>query len=324
MACSLAASAVDDQADDEPANAAAVPMALRCARVAATATALAILLVPWAVLLGCEEAARLLTRSGEYRARRLGWRQLTWMYDDVAWLATRCTGAYSAMRWSWPDARTGSRVVLTFDDAPGDNEESLCELLGLLEEYGARATFFCTTSLIAGREGLMRRIVAAGHELCNHMPHDRSYALLGEPAFAADLRAAEEALAPFQPQLPPPSARTWFRPPMGAMSCAMARVLQREGYSPLLGDVFSNDVFVGGGRRGTQAGAATVAWHVEYCARRTKPGSVVIFHVPRARDRLSVVPITRGFLEWCESRGLSCVTASELAASHVGANNVLP
>ena len=41
----------------------------------------------------------------------------------------------------------------------------------------------------------MRRIVAAGHELCNHMPHDRSYALLGEPAFAADLRAAEEALA---------------------------------------------------------------------------------------------------------------------------------
>ena len=52
----------------------------------------------------------------------------------------------------------------------------------------------------------------------------------------------------FQPQLPPPSART-FRPPMGAMSCAMARVLQREGYSPLLGDVFSNDVFVGGGGR---------------------------------------------------------------------------
>ena len=179
----------------------------------------------------------------------------------------------------------------------------------------------------------MRRIVAAGHELCNHMPHDRSYALLGEPAFAADLRAAEEALAPFQPQLPPPSARTWFRPPMGAMSCAMARVLQREGYSPLLGDVFrfSNDVFdfVGGGRRGTQAGAATVAWHVEYCARRTKPGSVVIFHVPRARDRLSVergahhegfprvVREPRPFLR----HRLGC---SELAASHVGANNVLP
>jgi len=97
----------------------------------------------------------------------------------------------------------------------------------------------------------MRRIVAAGHELCNHMPHDRSYALLGEPAFAADLRAAEEALQrrSSRTQLPPPSARTWFRPPMGAMSCAMARVLQREGYSPLLGDVFSNDVFVGGGGR---------------------------------------------------------------------------
>lgn len=174
--------------------------------------------------------------------------------------------------------------------------------------------------------GLMRRIVAAGHELCNHMPHDRSYALLGEPAFAADLRAAEEALAPYQPQLPPPSARTCSARRWAPCRARWRACCSGKGTHPSSATSLglATTSLWGAGRRGTQAGAATVAWHVEYCARRTKPGSVVIFHVPRARDRLSVVPITTGFLEWCESRGLSCVTASELAASHVGANNVLP
>ena len=316
------------------------PPSCSVVRVTATVACAVVSAVPYGLALASEEVFRALAGcSGTYRVRAAGWSFLSRIYDDVAAFASH-TAAYGALRWRWPDdpATTGNRVALTFDDAPGDNPEALARLLDVLKEFGARASFFCTTSTIVGMEALMARIVAEGHEVCNHMPHDRPYNMFREAGFEAELRAAEEALAPYikqeeeeeeeeaegekkddDPQRRRRRQRQrlskWFRPPNGAMSSAMARVLAREGYEALLGDVFSNDVFVGGGRRGAEASAATVNWHVAYCSRRTRPGSVLIFHVPRAADRLSAASIARAFLENCKERGLVCVSASELAAT---------
>jgi peptidoglycan/xylan/chitin deacetylase (PgdA/CDA1 family) len=334
----------------------------RCSygRAALTATGALICAVPYAIALALEEGLRALTgQGGTYRVRAAGWSFLTLMYDDLIALASK-TSAYRSLVWRWPEGEfsTRNRIVLTFDDAPGDNPAILEELLDVLKEFRARASFFCTTNLIAGMEKLMERIVADGHEVCNHMPEDRPYLLFSEEAFAAQLRSAEDALAEYHQQQQQQEeeereagdgstddgrgsggggdmgsssaageegehARSrssvrvkWFRPPNGAMSKAMARVLEREGYAALLGDVFSNDVFVGGGRKHRAASAATVRWHAAYSARRARPGSVVIFHVPRAADRLSGAAILREFLEICEQRGLACVSASELAAAH--------
>lgn len=56
-------------------------------------------------------------------------------------------------------------LALTFDDGPSP---WTIEILDLLAEYGARATFFVLGANIAGRESTLRRAIAEGHQLGLH------------------------------------------------------------------------------------------------------------------------------------------------------------
>lgn len=57
-------------------------------------------------------------------------------------------------------------LVLTLDDGPGDRLTPA--ILGILNEYNARATFFLLGRNIAGREAIIRQISVAGHEIGSH------------------------------------------------------------------------------------------------------------------------------------------------------------
>lgn len=62
--------------------------------------------------------------------------------------------------------RTPTRVAaLTFDDGPGDYTP---EILSVLEQFDVPATFFTIGSNIAGREEMLRRMVADGDEIGVH------------------------------------------------------------------------------------------------------------------------------------------------------------
>lgn len=56
-------------------------------------------------------------------------------------------------------------VALTFDDGPSLWTE---QILDVLAESGARATFFVCGVAIQGREDTLRRCVAERHEVANH------------------------------------------------------------------------------------------------------------------------------------------------------------
>mgnify|MGYP001134074292 CR=1 FL=1 len=57
-------------------------------------------------------------------------------------------------------------LVLTLDDGPGDRLTPA--ILGILNEYNTKATFFLLGRNIVGREAIVRQISAAGHEICSH------------------------------------------------------------------------------------------------------------------------------------------------------------
>ena len=57
-------------------------------------------------------------------------------------------------------------VALTFDDGP--HEETTAALLDGLQERGAAATFFLIGTEIAGKEDLVARMGAEGHQVGNH------------------------------------------------------------------------------------------------------------------------------------------------------------
>ena len=294
--------------------------------------------VPWALCLTVEEIARCATGNKEYRLQRYGWEYASTVYEDLINLSST-SSAYKEMVWSWPAElleRAGRRIIaLTFDDAPGDNPEAFAKLLDVLKVAGVRATFFCMTITIEaeGMDALMRRIIEEGHEICNHGHEDKSLGCMGESAFIAELEKAETYLERYrsvsviqsaegssEETAVPGPRRKWFRPPNGQMSATMARVLQRTGYTPILGDVFSNDAFVGGDSS-KDVGPKTQRWHVEYCLNRTKPGSVVIFHVPRLRSRLSIVNIAKSYIDAAKQKGFDIGTVSEVADAAASASN---
>jgi peptidoglycan/xylan/chitin deacetylase (PgdA/CDA1 family) len=57
-------------------------------------------------------------------------------------------------------------LVLTFDDGPGTRLTT--NILKILTEYDVKATFFVLGRNIPGREGVIRQIAAAGHEIGTH------------------------------------------------------------------------------------------------------------------------------------------------------------
>src|SRR4051812_11976189 len=59
-----------------------------------------------------------------------------------------------------------SAVYLTFDDGP--DPAVTPEVLALLREFGAHATFFVIGEKVLGHRALAERIVADGHQLGNH------------------------------------------------------------------------------------------------------------------------------------------------------------
>lgn len=72
--------------------------------------------------------------------------------------------------------------------------DNTARVLDLFAEREVKATFF-TLGWVAERQpALMRRIVAAGHELASHGWDHRRVFTMGAPAFRADLRRARTAL----------------------------------------------------------------------------------------------------------------------------------
>lgn len=56
-------------------------------------------------------------------------------------------------------------IALTFDDGPSKHTE---RLLGILEQYGAKATFFVIGNLIDTYPEILKQVVANGHEIGGH------------------------------------------------------------------------------------------------------------------------------------------------------------
>jgi uncharacterized protein len=104
----------------------------------------------------------------------------------------------------------------------------------LLERHGARATFFIITSRVAGNEELLRRMVAADHELGNHLFRDEPSVQVRPEEFERQLLSSDALLSPFGPV-------RWVRPGSGRYDSRMLETIARHGYRCALGSVYPFD-----------------------------------------------------------------------------------
>lgn len=103
--------------------------------------------------------------------------QLTLMVAGL-WPRSTCLGANMVRL---PDAAVQrDEVALTIDDGP--DPKVTPQVLAILAQYGACATFFCIGERAATHPELCRRILAAGHRIENHGARHPTLLSLSGPA----------------------------------------------------------------------------------------------------------------------------------------------
>ncbi|MGI9174281.1 MAG: polysaccharide deacetylase family protein [Rhodothermales bacterium] len=191
-------------------------------------------------------------------------------------------------------AQTSDSVIaLTIDDGP--HPTLTPRILDVLAEHEARATFFIMGRHVPGNEGLLRRMVAEGHELGNHMMGGTPSLFLSEDTFERRMHQAHRQLAPFD-------SVQWFRPASGMFDETMQRQVETYGYRLALGSIYPND-----------AQNPFVPYLAGFILRHAEPGSVIILH-DGAWWRTRTVHVLRRVLPELRRRGYRVVTLSELAA----------
>ena len=104
-------------------------------------------------------------------------------------------------------------IVLTFDDGPSIKLTPL--ILNILAEYNVKATFFLLGRNIAGREQIIRQIVAQGHEICSHGYDHLNYLKASPVRSIKDIKQGWRAI---DAALGSKRGKYSFRPPFGRLN----------------------------------------------------------------------------------------------------------
>ncbi|WP_246192554.1 polysaccharide deacetylase family protein [Kitasatospora atroaurantiaca] len=185
-------------------------------------------------------------------------------------------------------ASGGRTVALTFDDGPGP---ATGQILDLLTQYGARATFCQIGPQAAADPAMVRRILAEGHRLCDHtVHHPQPMHALSHDQQVYEISAAKDMIAKAG------GAGTkvrWFRAPGGDFTAENQLIAAQCGLRPLGWSVDTRDW----ARPGAPAIVATVQ-------RDLRPGGVVLLH-DAGGDRSQTVAALKQLLPWLIAQGYS-------------------
>ena len=133
-----------------------------------------------------------------------------------------------------PAPTTGNKVIaLTFDDGPGPHT---AHLLDILDQYGAKATFFLIGSKVSGQASIVRSIQARGHQLGNHSWSHPELPKLPGDQIASEIDRTNDAIKQATGVTP-----AILRPPYGAVNGVVLEQLRLRGMSSILWSVDTRD-----------------------------------------------------------------------------------
>src|SRR5699024_10558867 len=110
------------------------------------------------------------------------------------------------------------RVALTFDDGP--HPTNTLEILQLLEDYQAKATFFVLGNRVDFYPDLTKEIAARGHELGNHTWNHKDLTALSEEEINQEIQLVNDRIEKITGQPP-----RLYRPPYGAKNDLVQEVV---------------------------------------------------------------------------------------------------
>ncbi|MFF2349689.1 polysaccharide deacetylase family protein [Kitasatospora sp. NPDC058115] len=183
-------------------------------------------------------------------------------------------------------ASGGRTVALTFDDGPGP---ATGQVLDLLAQYGARATFCLIGRQAVADPATVKRILAAGHRLCDHtVDHPQPFAAFPHDRAVQEIADGRRMIV----QAGGPDTEVgWFRAPGGAFTPDNRAIAADHGLRPLGWSVDPRDW--------SRPGTAAIVSAVQ---DRLRPGGVVLLH-DGGGDRTQTVAALRQLLPWLTAQG---------------------
>lgn len=160
---------------------------------------------------------------------------------------------------------TTKTVWLTIDDGPDPGTTP--KVLALLENYGARATFFLIGAKVTKYPQLTQMILDAGHTIGNHTQTHPKYSFwrLGPRALAREIDEFEATIASLGLAAP-----IWFRAPAGFKNPFLHPILAARGLH-----------LVGWSARAFDTQIDDSSKIVERIKRTISSGAVILFHEGR-------------------------------------------
>ena len=130
-------------------------------------------------------------------------------------------------------AAAGKTIALTFDDGPGPYT---AQLLDILDQHGAKATFFLIGSKVSAQADVLRRMHSRGHQLGNHSWSHPELPKLPVGQIAGEIDRTNDAIKQATGVTP-----AILRPPYGAVNSAVLEQLRLRGMSSILWSVDTRD-----------------------------------------------------------------------------------
>ncbi|MCK8481066.1 polysaccharide deacetylase family protein [Psychroserpens algicola] len=162
----------------------------------------------------------------------------------------------------WDIATTTKELFLTFDDGPTPDITNWT--LKILDDYNAKATFFCVGGNIDQHPDIYQNIIEAGHSIGNHTQHHIKGWATKTNAYIDNVSLAEHSIGT---KLHTKKTKL-FRPPYGQIKPQQGKKLIELGYKIVMWDVLSFD------------------WDqdiseeqcLENVISKSKSGSIIVFH----------------------------------------------
>jgi peptidoglycan/xylan/chitin deacetylase (PgdA/CDA1 family) len=169
---------------------------------------------------------------------------------------------YGNLIWDMPDEKA---VYLTFDDGPHPTATPF--VLEQLQQYDAKATFFCIGNNVASHPEIYSQVKDWGHTVGNHTYDHMNGWHATTDQYIQNITRADELID-----------SKLFRPPYGRIKRAQANMLTEAGRKIYMWDVLSGDFDV----------ALSPEKCLENVLQYIEPGSIIVFHdSTKAWDRMS-------------------------------------
>ena len=155
----------------------------------------------------------------------------------------------------WRIESSSSELFITFDDGP--HPDITPRVLDLLNEYDAKATFFCIGDRVKQYPAIVEQIIAAGHIIGNHTQHHLNGWKTSANEYVVDVEEAQGLIK-----------TSFFRPPYGRMTGKQARAIRKMGMKIIMWTILSADY-------DQDISPADVSKRV---TENIENGSIVVFH----------------------------------------------